>query len=101
MTSSPPHAPPGRKKLEQNVCGDWPGGFALTVIFRSPRPLAGDPLLEAGKAGRVVKEGPVHFLRKERRDCSIAMVMHSQYGHESSTKMPSVFCNPNHGGQRS
>ncbi len=39
------------------------------MILRSPRALAGGPLLEPERAGRVVAEGANPF-RKERRDRS-------------------------------
>ncbi len=47
--------------------GSVPGREALSVTLRSPRALAGGPLLEPEKPARVAVEG-ANPLRKERRD---------------------------------
>ncbi len=84
------------------VCGDWPDGEALTVTLRSPRALAGGPLLVADKPGWVVTEGaPPTPLRRERRDHSAVMVIRSQWRHEPSTNAVSECWMPRHWRQQS
>ncbi len=60
------------------------------MILRSPRALASHPL-PAEKPVRVVAEcAPSSPWRRERRDHSTAMVIHSQKRHELSTKATSA-----------
>ncbi len=53
------------------------GREALTVTLRSPRALAGGPLLEPEKPARVAVEG-ANPLRKERRDRNEVMLIRPQ-----------------------
>ncbi len=64
-----------------------PGGEALTVILRSPRAPAGDPLLTERPA-RVAAEGANPFI-KERRDHNEIMLIRPQHSSffDSSFKM--------------
>lgn len=65
---------------EWEVLGGWPGGFAPTVILKSPRALTNEALCCAEEPGWVVARDSPPFLRKEKHDCSIVIDMHSCVG---------------------
>ncbi len=88
---------------EWEVCGNWPGGEALTLILRLPRALVDSSLFCSAAETMAALWSRFSLLTGmgEKRDCRAAMVLCLRWMYRLSTNAASACWMPRHGRQRS